>query len=201
MSKKTHQEFLAIASSISAKLHSAIQAAGPIRLKRRRDVSVDVLLCRAVAGQQLSTAAAKTIWNRVVERCGDQPLISFIQASETEVLRTCGLSRAKAKSMKAIAAASEQGLLDESELAAMSTEDRTERLVALWGVGQWTADMTHIFFFGDKDVWPSGDVTVWKTFQRLIGKRRNLDRTASKFAPKRTYLALYMYQIADAENV
>jgi len=100
--------------------------------------------------------------------------------------------------MKAIVAAESEGRLEVETLRELVHEERSMRLTSIWGVGQWTADMMSIFYFGDQDVWPETDITVWKTLERLTSKRRNTTRTAALFAPHRSYLAMYMYRIADA---
>jgi DNA-3-methyladenine glycosylase II len=68
----------------------------------------------------------------------------------------------------------------------------------IWGVGQWTADMLGIFYFGERDIWPDTDLAVWKTLQRLTSRRRKTTLTAAKFSPQRSLLAKYMWRIADA---
>lgn len=197
MTKRIHTEFVEIASGISVDLHHAISRTKPLRLKKRNDRPLPEVLCRAVAGQQLSTQAASTIWGRVVERAGSQSLIEHIAATKQEELRACGLSNAKAKAMKAIAEADHHGRLDITSLAEASHVERSEVLTEIWGIGQWTADMISIFYFGEKDVWPDKDVTVWKTLERLTGKRRKTLLTAARFAPNRSHLAVYMYHFAD----
>lgn len=57
--------------------------------------------------------------------------------------------------------------------------------------------MINMFYFGDRGVW----LTVINTLQTLTGKRRKPDKTASQFAPKRTYLAMFMYRIADSKVI
>lgn len=201
MSKKIHQAFVEIAGQISPQLTEAISSAGPMQLRKRNDQPLTDRLCRAVAGQQLSTKASATIWGRVLAKAGDVPLIDFVAASSTGDLRSCGLSNSKAKAMHSIAEASRNGLLDVDALARVDHAERSLRLTSIWGVGQWTSDMISIFYFGDKDVWPAGDVTVWKTLERLTSRRRKTARTAERFAPHRSYLALYLYKIADATEV
>jgi DNA-3-methyladenine glycosylase II len=87
--------------------------------------------------------------------------------------------------------------LDQKILSRLDHNQRSEQLTEIWGVGQWTADMMGIFYFGDKDVWPDSDLAVWKTLQRLTNRRRKTLRTAQRFAPHRSYLAIYMWRIAD----
>ncbi|MGD1906682.1 MAG: DNA-3-methyladenine glycosylase family protein [Leptolyngbyaceae cyanobacterium] len=179
----------------------AIARTGPVELTPRQDLPLPERLCRAVAGQQLSVKAAASIWKRVVASAEGKPLIDHFSAVDPQVLRDCGLSGAKTKAMAAIAAAALAGDLEAETLGEMATGERTQRLTQIWGVGQWTADMLNIFYFGDLDIWPEGDTTARKTLERLTSKRRKTVRTAARFAPYRSYLALYMWQQADAAPV
>jgi len=198
MSAEIHHLLLAIAETLSPELSHAIAASAPLSLAPCQDKPFSEHLCRAVAGQQLSVKASDTIWNRVVTSAGEVALIDYIAATTPEMLRACGLSAAKVKTMKAIAQTTVEGQLDASELGQMHHRDRTQRLTAIWGVGQWTADMMNIFYFGDPDIWPDGDVTARKTLEKLTSSRRKTIRTAARFAPYRSYLALHMWRHVDA---
>ena len=193
-----HARFVETAAPLSADLARAIERAGPLELPNRADLPLAEYLCRAIAGQQLSVKAARTIWGRVEASAEGRPLLGHFHEGNAELLRTCGLSGAKTKSMIAIAAAARDGALDAEEMRALTTPERAARLTAVWGVGQWTADMLNIFWFGDPDVWPDGDVAARKTLQRLTSPRRKSVRTAERFAPHRSYLALYMWTHCDA---
>jgi len=195
---RLHRKFVSVAREMSPELGAFIDAAGVIMIVPRRELSFPELLCRAVAGQQLSTKAAASIWARVVASRGRKKLLNHFLRCEPEALRACGLSGAKAKAMRCIAEASRAGLLSETELAALTHDERIQRLTAIWGVGRWTADMMGIFYFGDEDIWPEGDVTVRKTFQRMIGSSDATVEVAERFAPHRSYLALYLWKYADA---
>ena len=197
-SSEIHECFISIAQEMSSVLADAIARAGPMELNPRQDLPVPERLCRAIAGQQLSVKAAETIWGRVANRVADRSLIDYVAEVNPEALRTCGLSAAKSKAMRAVALAARSGQLDAEELSLLAHGDRTKRLTSIWGVGQWTADMMGIFYFGDPDIWPEGDITARKTLERLTSPRRKTIRTAARFAPHRSYLALYMWQQADA---
>lgn len=194
-----HEQLLAAAVPISPRLHDAIAANGAVRLERSApDLPLTVRLCRTVAGQQLSVTAAQTIWNRLLVQSEGRPLVEHLRASTLDALRTAGLSMAKAKTMKAIADADIGGKLDVAALAALGHEQRADQLTAIWGVGAWTADIVGIFHFGDRDIWPDGDVTARKTLIRLTSARRKTTLTAARFSPYRSYLALHMWHAANA---
>jgi len=81
----------------------------------------------------------------------------------------------------------------------MAHTERAEHLQRIWGIGQWTADMTSMFFFGDRDVWPQGDAGVYRALQMIVGSRsrKKLLKIADAFAPYRSFLAVYMWRFLD----
>lgn len=198
MSAPVHDRFLAIAPDLSPALHDVVHRLGPVELPVRDHIAFPEHLARAVAGQQLSVKAARSIWGRVETACSDAPLIEAFCEGRAEELRACGLSNAKVKTLMAIGQAAREGRLDGDALRALSPAERVAELTALWGVGQWTADMANMFWFGEEDIWPEGDVAARKTLERLTSPRRKTVRTAERFAPHRSYLALYMWRWVDA---
>ena len=199
MSSTVHSQFLQIAPDLSPALHGAIKALGPVSFARRNESPFPEYLARAVAGQQLSVKAARAIWGRVEHACRAAPLVEALCESQAVTLRECGLSNAKVKTLCAIGAAARSGDLDGQALRALSPEERSDNLTQLWGVGRWTADMANMFWFGEEDVWPDGDVAARKALEGLTSARRKTIRTAERFAPYRSYLALYMWQWVDAK--
>ena len=196
-----HQRFLVAARELSPGLEGAIARNGPLELTFDQSTPFAERLCRVIAGQQLSTKAARAIWNRVIISAATEPeqsLMDYFARVDPIVLRACGLSGAKVRAIGGIVQAAQSGQLNATELGAMGCGDRTQHLTALWGVGQWTADMMSIFYFGDADIWPDGDVTARKTLERLTSKRRKTTRSAASFAPYRSYLALHMWRHVDA---
>lgn len=195
--EKIHHQFIRIASGISESLAYGIQQVGPVDLQANYSIPLAQHLCRSVASQQLSVKAARTIWNRVVLAANDVPLTEFFIEENIEVLRSCGLSAAKTKTMCGIAQMARAGDLEAADLGKIGHTARSKHLTSLWGVGQWTADMISIFYFGDEDVWPDGDLAARKTLEKLTSRRRKTMRTAARFAPYRSRLALYMWEYQD----
>ncbi|WP_420433163.1 DNA-3-methyladenine glycosylase family protein [Hyphobacterium sp.] len=196
-----HTRFIETASELSPELAAAITAVGPREMHSRSDLPFAVALSRSITGQQLSVAAAKTIWGRVEASAGNTPLVEHFCHSRADLLRSCGLSGAKTKAICEIGALAREGGLDDEMLRGLPATERAEHITAIWGVGQWTADMMNMFYFGEPDIWPDGDVAARKTLERLTSKRRKTVRTAQRFAPYRSYLALYMWAHVDAKPV
>jgi DNA-3-methyladenine glycosylase II len=190
-----------MAKDVSAPLRDAILRVGPLPLPRRNDVPLGLYLGRVIIGQQLSPAAARTIWARLetAAAAAKMRLPTYFHAHHSDGIRACGVSRAKLRALIGIAAADAAGGLDPAALARLNHLERSARLRSLPGVGPWTCDMLSIFYFGDGDIWPEGDLAVQRTFKRLIG-RRSADRAAARFSPYRSHLALAMWRTVEIER-
>lgn len=196
-----HARFLDIANDLSPDLRAAMERVGPPEPRDRGDQPVAGFLARAVVGQQLSTRAAATIWSRVEAMGADEGVTipDDLTDEHFDALRACGVSRGKVRALLAIRTAQAEGRLDAVSLAALDHAERSRRLRAIHGVGQWTCDMVSIFHCGDADVWPETDVAVQRTFTGLIGRRRKPAKAAARFSPRRSWLARYMWRITDTE--
>ena len=191
---------MARAASVSKPLASAIREVGPVTFRRRESKGLAHFLSRAIVGQQLSARAARSIWDRITVTARGHGL-SIPQCAEEfgSALRSCGISASKLKSLKNISRAEKEGRLSDDVFLSVGPEERLRRLMAIWGIGPWTCDMVLIFYYQLPDVWPEGDVSVQRTFSGLIG-RRAPTRTALRFSPYRSYLALTMWRIVDGRR-
>ena len=198
MEPEVYVRFLQAASQVSGELHKAIEEIGPIDFPKRKDNGVAYFLARAVVGQQLSIKAARSIWRRVEGSAvsSGMGIPGFFEEGNVGVLKACGVSKNKVRTLLGIRKAEAIGLLDRKKVSGMNHRSRSDHLMAMWGVGQWTCDMVSIFYCRNPDVWPGGDVTVEKTFARFSG-RKNSSRAVKLFAPYRSFLALYMWRIVD----
>ena len=198
MEPEVYVRFLQAASLVSGELRKAIEEIGPIDFPQRKDNGVAYFLARAVVGQQLSTKAARSIWRRVEGSAVSSGvgIPGFFEEGNEGVLRTCGVSKNKVRTLLGIREAEAIGLLDRKKVHGMDHRSRSTHLMTMWGIGQWTCDMVSIFYCRNPDVWPAGDVTVEKTFARFT-KRRNPSRAVKLFVPYRSFLALYMWRIVD----
>lgn len=116
-------------------------------------------LASAICGQQLSTKAAAAIWARLAAAF-DPFDHHAVRRARAERLGRLGLSAAKIKSLKAIAGEIAKGRLDLAALAEMPADDAHAALVALHGIGPWTADIYLLFCLGHGDAWPAGDLAL-----------------------------------------
>lgn len=116
-------------------------------------------LCSIVCGQQLSTASAAAIRNRLV--AAFEPFHhDSVRLARTTKLRKLGLSMPKIKSIKAIGKAVAEGRINLEAIGNMEADAAHASLTALHGVGPWTADIYLLFCLGHADAWPAGDLAL-----------------------------------------
>jgi DNA-3-methyladenine glycosylase II len=160
-------------------------------------------LARAIVGQQLSTKAARSIWERLVESLGG----SFLQpagllAAEPESLRQAGLSWSKVGFLRDLAERAEDGRLVLNGLGELSDEDVIATLTEIKGVGRWTAEMFLIFHLARPDVVSTGDLGIRRAVQIAYGLDElpgptDLERIAEPWRPHRTLACLYLWRSLD----
>ena len=116
-------------------------------------------LAGIIVSQQVSTASAAAIWKRVENRFPALDICDIL-ASDDAALQACGLSRPKIRTLRAIAEAVDSGQLDFNRLGTGSIEDAFQSLVAVKGIGPWTADLYLLFCLGHADAFPAGDLAL-----------------------------------------
>ena len=134
---------------------------------RRREPGFAALL-RAIVGQQLSVASAGAIWGRLEDAV--RPLTpEALAALDDATLRALGLSGPKTRYARALAEGCASGALDLARLEGLPDEDAIAALVAVKGIGRWTAEVYLLFALGRRDVLPAGDLALLTAAQRLFG--------------------------------
>jgi DNA-3-methyladenine glycosylase II len=130
-----------------------------------------------VVGQQVSTASAAAIWARLRGRFAPVTPAAILNASDEE-LRAVGLSAPKIRTLRAAAAAVAEGRLPLDDLGGWPAEDAHAALVAVKGIGSWTADVYLLFCLGHPDAFPAGDLAVQEAVRIAFGLTARPDAKA-----------------------
>ncbi|MFL2640268.1 MAG: DNA-3-methyladenine glycosylase family protein [Dehalococcoidia bacterium] len=155
-------------------------------------------LAHIIVGQQISTSAATSIWNRLVDiDINDSKVISELQPED---MMLAGLSRRKAEYIIGIANEIVSGSLDLKSLNNLHGEQVKERLISIRGVGAWTADNYRLFALGDMDAWPANDVALQGGMKiiKSLDDRPNRDEMESigeNWRPYRGAAALLLWHV------
>jgi len=134
---------------------------------RASDVGAHTLL-RTIVGQQVSVAAARSMWAKLEAGYGSPPDLARIRTATDEELRVAGISRQKAGYARSLAELVLSGELDLANLPA-DDEEAIALLTKIKGIGRWSAEIYLLFAEGRSDVWPAGDLAVQIEIGRLLG--------------------------------
>ena len=162
-------------------------------------------LVRTIVGQQLSTKAARSIWLRLVEHFGGRaPTPEQVLEADPEELRAAGgLSRAKTTYLRSLAEHVLDGSLELDRLETLSDEEVIAELVAVKGIGEWSAHMFLMFQLGRPDVLAPGDLGVRRGVQITYGLGEmptpaEVIERAEVWRPYRTAACMYLWRSIDA---
>ncbi len=158
-------EGLAYLLKADKRLQSVAKVAGSLPLRRRSAGFPG--LARIITGQQLSVASAEAIWGRF-EMAFPEMTADAVLRARVPRFRKAGMSAAKIKTLRAIAAAVRDGL-DLDALAHAPAEAAHARLTAIHGIGPWTADIYLVFCLGHPDIFPVGDLALRNAVSDAFG--------------------------------
>ena len=153
-------EGAAFLAGVEPRFAHAVALTGALPLRRREDGFAPLL--DAIVSQQVSVAAADAIWRRLQAAGLTDPVA--VAAAEDEALRACGLSRQKARYARALAGHG----IDFPALRSLPTEEVIATLVAVPGIGRWTAEIYAMFSLGRADVFAPGDLALQESARMLF---------------------------------
>jgi DNA-3-methyladenine glycosylase II len=163
-------------------------------------------LVRAITGQQLSVLAARAIYGRLTDRFGGRtPTPRQILDDDPEELRAAaGLSRAKVGFLRSLAEHVQSGELELARLDDLPDEQVIEELVAVKGLGTWTAHMFLMFHLQRPDVLPVGDLGIRRAFERAyrlpeLPDPATMEQISEPWRPHRTLACRYLWRSLDNE--
>ena len=165
-------------------------------------------LVRSIVGQQLSTKAARAIYERLLAHFGGHPPTpdALLAADPEEMRAAAGLSRAKVTFLRSLAEHVIDGSLELARLDELPDEEVTAELVAVKGLGPWTADMFLLFHLQRPDVLAVGDLGIRRAAMIAYGLEElpdaeELTKIAEPWRPYRSVACRYLWRSLDATPV
>jgi DNA-3-methyladenine glycosylase II len=154
-------------------------------------------LAAIIVSQQVSVASASAIFGRL-QACVVPLEAAQIGMATDDELRGCGLSNAKIRALRAVAQAVVEGGLDLKGLGGLDAVDAHKALVAIKGVGPWTADIFLLFCLGHPDAFPAGDLALQEAAKLALNLKRRpdaarLERIAERWRPLRGVAARMLW--------
>lgn len=163
-------------------------------------------LVRAIVFQQLSTKAATTIHNRLIECMPGGTTPECLAAITQQQMRTAGISRQKEAYLRDLAEKVVSGQVPLEAVDAMADEEVIEALTKVKGIGRWTAEMFLIFRLQRPDVLPVGDLGIVNAIQRAYRLRKKptperMRKLGEAWRPYRSVATWYLWRSLDNEPV
>lgn len=187
------------------KMANVIEKVGPFRLGRNRNYFV--VLCRSIVSQQISTAAAETIYTRFQKLFdGHVPTPERVAGVKDAPLRAAGLSRQKSAYLKDLSHRFLDGTIRPRQLNYLGNEEVIDRLTLVHGIGRWTAEMFLIFSLNRLDVLPVDDLGLRVAVQNIYGMKarpdaKRLRAIGGKWNPLQTVATWYAWRSLNTDIV
>lgn len=188
-------------------LGAVIKACGPCGLADAQHTDPFKALVGAIVSQQLSVKAAATIQRRFEDLFTQGtrrrfPTPEQVMAVDDDALRGVGLSRMKVSFIRDLCRRVMDGSLRLRDLDALDDEAVIRELVAVKGIGRWTAEMFLMFRLHRPDVLPVGDLGIVRGFQKVYGWKRDpspakMTRTAEAWRPYRSIACWYLWEYLE----
>jgi len=156
-------------------------------------------MMRTIVGQQVSVAAAASMWRKFEDYAGPDLDIERVLSADFDTLRACGLSRQKQGYMRSLCELVASGGLDFDALP-QDDEEAIALLTRIKGIGRWSAEIYLLFAEGRPDIWPAGDLAVQAGLAKLLDLEERPSEKATrdlaeKWRPHRGATAIFTWHI------
>jgi DNA-3-methyladenine glycosylase II len=181
-------------------MKSIIGKTEPIFLQRKR-AYFDTLV-HSIVNQQLSGKAADAIYGRLKILCQGKVNPDKIDRLRDNELRKAGFSRQKVSYLRDLTSKFLSKEINPGRFKYMSNSEVIKKLVSVYGIGRWTAEMFLMFALAREDVFPAQDLGIQKALEKVYGLKnksvKELDEFSEKWKPYRTYASLYLWRSFDS---
>ena len=163
-------------------------------------------LCKSIIGQQISVAAANSVFSRFKKKCKNKINARTVNKLSFNSLKSCGLSKLKVKGIKDLAKRTLDKSFKPSLIKNMTDEEAIEYLSNLRQIGRWSAEMILLFTFNRSNIWPLQDIGLLRAVSNNYNKKyfppkSFLDKLYKKFTPYCSVATWYLWRSIDNEPI
>ena len=173
-------------------------------LTSRRDVFFS--LCKSIIGQQISVAAANSVFLKFKKKCKNKITAKIVNKLTTSELKRCGLSRQKVKGIKSLATQVLDKTFNPNLIPLMSDEEAILYLSELRQIGRWSAEMILLFTYNRPNIWPVQDIGLLRAISNNYKKSylpplSYVNRLKKRFTPYCSVATWYLWRSIDNEPI
>tara|TARA_B100001996_G_scaffold380238_1_gene367353 strand:+ start:1825 stop:2451 length:627 start_codon:yes stop_codon:yes gene_type:complete len=163
-------------------------------------------LCKSIIGQQISVAAANSVFLKFKKKCNNRINAKIVNKLSFSSLKSCGLSRQKARGIKDLAKKILKKTFKPNLIKKMTDEEAIEYLSDLKQIGRWSAEMILLFTFNRSNIWPLQDIGLLRAISNNYNKKYFppkffLDKLYKKFTPYCSVATWYLWRSIDNEPI
>ena len=163
-------------------------------------------LCKSIIGQQISVAAANSVFLRFNKACKGKINPKIVSKISTHNLKKCGLSRQKVKGIKELAKKFVNKTFNPNVIKKMSDEDAILYLSELRQIGRWSAEMILLFTYNRSDIWPIQDIGLLRAISKNYKKKyfppiSYVNKLKKRFSPYCSVATWYLWRSIDDEPI
>ena len=163
-------------------------------------------LCKSIIGQQISVAAANSVFLKFKKKCKNKINAKTVNKLSFNSLKSCGLSKQKVKGIKDLAKRTLDKSFKPSLIKKMTDEEAIEYLSNLRQIGRWSAEMILLFTFNRSNIWPLQDIGLLRAVSNNYNKKyfppkSFLDKLYKKFTPYCSVATWYLWRSIDNEPI
>ena len=189
-----------VMSSLIAKYKSPSETV----LSTRKDVFFS--LCKSIIGQQISVAAANSVFLKFKKKCKNKINAKIVYKLTTTELKSCGLSRQKVKGIKSLAKQTLNKTFNPKLISNMSDEEAIIYLSQLRQIGRWSAEMILLFTYNRSNIWPVQDICLLRAISKNYKKKylppeSYIKLLNKRFSPYCSVATWYLWRSIDPEPI
>ncbi len=173
-------------------------------LTTRKDVFYS--LCKSIIGQQISVAAANSVFLKFKKKCKNKINAKIVNKLSISQLKSCGLSRQKVKGIKSLAKQTLDKSFDSRLISKMSDEEAIIYLSKLRQIGRWSAEMILLFTYNRSNIWPVQDIGLLRAISKNYKKKylppeKYVNLLNKRFSPYCSVATWYLWRSIDPEPI
>ena len=198
------KKYLSKKDRVISKLIRNYHGPSEIVLTSRKDIFFS--LCKSIIGQQISVAAANSVFLRFKKKCNNKINAKNVSKMTFYQLKSCGLSRQKVLGIKSLAKQILNKSFNPKLIGKMSDEEAIKYLSNLRQIGRWSAEMILLFTYNRSDIWPIQDIGLLRAISKNYNKKylppaKFINLLKKRFSPYCSVATWYLWRSIDPEPI
>ena len=198
------KKYLSKKDKIISKLIKNYESPSEIILTSRKDFFFS--LCKSIIGQQISVAAANSVFLRFKKKCNNKINVKTVSKLTLSQLKSCGLSRQKILGIKNLTKQIKNKSFNPNLILQMEDEEAILYLSSLRQIGRWSAEMILLFTYNRSNIWPMQDVGLLRAISKNYKKKylppkKFVNILKKRFTPYCSVATWYLWRSIDPEPI